>query len=712
MDKWGASDLFVTAGKVPAVRLHGSVVPLEVPATPSNELERFFEHVLGEEQRTRFRKTGSLELGYGLPDGRRFRLTFARQLNEICMVARALKTGDLSLAQLGLPDTLARMCERSRGLVLVSGPSGAGKSTSMATMVHHINQMRPVHIVTIEEPVEYRHRDLKARVTQREVGVDVDSFEVALRQAMRESPDVILVGELRTAEAVRVALSAAMTGHLVLATLNTVDVTGTVRRILSMFPEHQTRSVALDLSLSLVGLASQRLLARADGRGRVPAVERLLVTPAAAHLIREQREADLAELIRTSRDDSTVGYDRALAELYHKQAITAEVALGNATNPDELTLRLRGMSSGVMTIQAAEYERPTARVDMQTLLNAVQEQQASDLHLSVGRPPMLRLCGQLQAMELPVLSGADVKTLVHSVMSARQRSAYELERELDFSLGLADGRRFRVNTYFERGHMAAALRAIQSNIPDAASLGLPEAVLRLSQQPHGLLLVVGPTGAGKTTTLACLIDQINHTRPAHVITIEDPIEYVHTSDVATIHQREVHSDTHGFNAALRYILRQDPDVVLIGELRDQETIAAALTAAETGHLVLATLHTNDAVQSIDRIIDVFPAHQQSQARSQLAAALLGVVSQRLLPRADGGGRVAAFEVMLATAAIRTLIRDNKMHQAVAAIQTSQSKGMITLDAALERLARQGVVSAEEAMRYMLNPAILQPNASG
>ncbi|MBI4860059.1 MAG: PilT/PilU family type 4a pilus ATPase [Candidatus Riflebacteria bacterium] len=283
-----------------------------------------------------------------------------------------------------------------------------------------------------------------------------------------------------------------------------------------------------------------------------------------------------------------------------------------------------------------------------------------------------------------------------------------MERELDFALSLEDGKRFRVNAYHQKGRMAASLRAIPTRIPEADKLGLPETVVRLGEQPHGLLLIVGPTGSGKSTTLACLIDRINNSRACRIITVEDPIEYVHEGKKATIDQREVFADTPTFATALRNILRQDPDVILVGELRDLETISAAITAAETGHLVLATLHTNDAVQAVDRVIDVFPPSQQSQIRSQLAASLVGVVSQRLLQRADGQGLVAAFEVMLANAAIRTLIRENKMHQAQSAIETRRSEGMFTLDHSLGQLFSKGVITREESLRYARNQNILDP----
>jgi len=707
MDGWGASDLFVSAGRVPGVRLHGSVVALEVGATPGAEIERFLGTAVSPPLLARFKDEGDLDVGFTLPDGKRFRLNLARQLGQVSIVARSLPSGELKFEELGLPATVTRLCDRQRGLVLVTGATGAGKSTTLAAMVHHINKSRAVHIVTIEEPIEYLHKDIKARVTQREVGIDTRSFEVGLKQVLRESPDVILIGELRTPEAMRVALQASLTGHLVLSTLHTVDVAQTLQRMVSTFPEHQAGQVALDLSLSLAGIVAQRLVPRKDGKGRAVAIECLEVTPAAAQLIREQKDAELQDLMTSSNDPTIQTFDQSLLKLYQEGVISQEVGQVHASHAEEFMLHVKGMTSGVQGMHHQQSQQPTTHLDMRSLLYTVTERNASDLHLSVGRPPTLRIGGALQPMDLPALSAADVRGLLHSIMSVRQRTTYDIERELDFSLSMESGRRYRVNGYFERGHMAAAMRAINSKIPEPSALGLPPALLQLADQPHGLLLVVGPTGAGKTTTLACLIDRINHNRAAHVITIEDPIEYVHGSDRCTIHQREVNSDTHSFASALKYILRQDPDVVLIGELRDLETTSAALTAAETGHLVLATLHTNDAPQTIDRMIDIFPPHQQLQTRSQLAASLIGVVSQRLLPRADNRGRVAAFEVMVATPAIRTLVRDNKMHQALSVMQSQSGAGMITMDTSIESLVAQGFVTPEQGAMHMVNPANLE-----
>jgi twitching motility protein PilT len=299
-----------------------------------------------------------------------------------------------------------------------------------------------------------------------------------------------------------------------------------------------------------------------------------------------------------------------------------------------------------------------------------------------------------------------VRGLVTGLFSHAQRERFELERELDFALSVPGGQRFRVNAHFQRGTVAAALRLIPVAIPEVALLGLPPLISALAARPQGLVLLTGPTGAGKSTTLAAMIDLINSKRNCHIITIEDPIEFVHENRLAVIEQREIGGDSNSFAAALRHILRQDPDVILIGELRDNETIAAALTAAETGHLVLGTLHSNDCPQTIERMIDVFPAGQQGQIRAQLASELLAVLAQRLLRRADGHGRVASFEVMVATHAIRRLIRDGKTFQLQSAMETAADEGMITLDKWIGDQVRSGVVTAEEGARYMKNPGSL------
>lgn len=341
------------------------------------------------------------------------------------------------------------------------------------------------------------------------------------------------------------------------------------------------------------------------------------------------------------------------------------------------------------------------------LLQTMVEKGASDLHITSGTPPQIRLDGRMVPMNHPPLAPAETKQLIYSVLTDAQKQRFEEENELDFSFGLKGISRFRANVFMQRGAVAAAIRVIPFQILTFEQLGLPPVVNDLVKRPRGLILVTGPTGSGKSTTLAAMIDKINNEQHLHIVTIEDPIEYLHPHKKSLVNQREVNADTKSFKAALKYILRQDPDVVLVGEMRDLETIEAALTIAETGHLTLATLHTNSCAQTINRIIDVFPAHQQPQVRAQLSFVLEGVLSQQLLPKI-GGGRVLALEIMVPNPAIRNLIREDKVHQIYSAMQTGQNKyGMQTMNQSLYELYVKKQITLEEALGRSSLPEELQ-----
>jgi twitching motility protein PilT len=332
------------------------------------------------------------------------------------------------------------------------------------------------------------------------------------------------------------------------------------------------------------------------------------------------------------------------------------------------------------------------------LLQTLVEVHGSDLHLTTQTPPQIRVHGKLQVLDLPPLGPAETKGLAYSVLTDSQKKRFEETLELDFSFGIRGLARFRCNVFNQRGAVAAVYRVIPEQIKGFEELGLPPVLATLADRPRGLVLVTGPTGSGKSTTLAAMIDKINTERREHILTIEDPIEYIHPHKGCLVNQREVHSDTHGFAAALRAALREDPDIVLIGELRDLETIESALRIAETGHLTFATLHTNSAAQTINRIIDVFPAHQQGQIRTQLSLVLEGIVCQALLPRADGQGRVISLEVLIPTPAIRNLIRDDKVHQIYSTMQTGQEKfGMQTMNQSLATLYQRRLITLDYAL---------------
>jgi twitching motility protein PilT len=335
-------------------------------------------------------------------------------------------------------------------------------------------------------------------------------------------------------------------------------------------------------------------------------------------------------------------------------------------------------------------------VTLRELLEMMVKKNSSDLHITVGSPPILRIDGKLVKTDYDILSPEQTKKLAYSVMNERQRQKFEENSELDLSFGIEQLSRFRCNVFMQRGNVAIALRQIPHMVQTFSELGLPEVVPKLADLPRGLVLVTGPTGSGKSTTLAALIDKINDERNLHIITVEDPIEYLHKHKNCLVNQREVHSDTKSFAASLKYALRQDPDVVLIGEMRDLETMEAALTISETGHLAFATLHTNSAAEAVNRIVDVFPTNQQEQVRVQLSFVLQGIISQQLIPKM-GGGRSLAVEVLVATPAVRAVIRDDKIHQIYSLIQAGQKFGMRTMNQSLYDLYKRKKINYNDAV---------------
>lgn len=351
-------------------------------------------------------------------------------------------------------------------------------------------------------------------------------------------------------------------------------------------------------------------------------------------------------------------------------------------------------------------------LDMKELLAFSVEAKASDVHIAVGIPPKLRIHGRLTEVEVPPLTADDAAEAIGSTMNERHVAILKDRGEVDFSYSSPETGRFRVNVYMDRGNMAAAYRRVETIIPRPDQLGIPREVVDLYKKKRGLVLVTGPTGSGKSTTLASIINKANENLTDHIITMEDPIEYVHHHNKAIVNQREVGMDTLSYANAVRAALREDPDIILVGEMRDLETISTAVTAAETGHLVFSTLHTIGAASTIDRIIDIYPTNQQQQIRVQLAMVLEGVISQSLLPTADGNGRVAAFEVMLGTPAIRSLIREAKTHQIQSTIQTSRAQGMITMDDALYELFSAGTITKETALTYAQDQQYLRKKING
>ena len=713
MEKRQASDLFITQGRKPYARIFGQIEEIDEHEVRQEDLMKFFASSLPPGLPERLATERDLDVGMSLSEADRFRLNLFFQKGRMAMVVRRVPLGQLSFEELGLPPVLQTLAEAPRGLILITGATGSGKSSTMAAILHHLNSNFRRHIVTIEDPIEFVHPDLESIITQREVGSDTRSFTSSLKHVVRQSPDAIFIGELRDFETIQTALSASMTGHLVVTTMHTVDVAQTLERIINYYPEHLRDQAASDLSMALQGIVAQRLLRRKEGDGLAPALEIAVGTPLIRQLIAKRQFDEVVDAVKAGSAEGMQTFTRSLVERYAEGVVTAEVGAAAATNPHEFRLAIQGMETGIDTLRDKGDGSENVSLNIRKLLHAAVKHGASDLLLTVGSAPILRINGELNELNLEPLTAQDTQAMLFSILNPSQRAQFESEKEIDFALsvGSAGGEvgdglqqhRFRVNGFYQKGRVACALRLIPQEIPDPRQLGLPQVILDLAAQHQGLILVTGPTGHGKSTTLACLIDLINSRRSCHIITVEDPIEYVHENKQAVIEQREVYADTKSFSSALKYVLRQDPDVILVGEMRDLETISAALTAAETGHLVLATLHTNDAAQSIDRIVDSFPPHQQEQVRSQLANALAAIVAQRLLPRLDGRGRVAAFEVMLCNTAVRALIREGRTHHMLSTLETSAKDGMVTMDRALKKLYTKNLISQETMLAVAKDP---------
>ena len=703
-----ASDLFITGGKQPRQRQFGKVVAIDEDFIQNEDIDAFRKAVLLPEAEKVFQETGSFDAGLTTNSGQRFRLNFLTQQGAPAIVARPVPSADnLSFEELNLPDTLEELADQPRGLILIAGAAGSGKSTTLAAMVNYINEKYEKHIVCIEDPIEYVHKDKKSLITQREVGADTANFYEALRNVVRESPDVIVVGEMRDLNTMQTAITAALTGHLVFSTVHTADSVQSVERIISNFPEHLRDQAAQDLSLALKGIVAQRLLPTADNKGMVPAFEIMKGTPAIANIIADRNFDELEEAIKRGANEGMITFNRCLFELVKNEMINAETGASAASNREEFLLLVRGMESGIETFRDSfsNVAGDSDVLNMKRLLQAAIANGASDLLITTDARPTLRVDGGLMALDTEYLTPVDTQRLLFSILTPHQRAKFEEEREIDFALSISmkvhskDEKalqyRFRVNGFYQRGNIGAALRVIPKHIPSVEDLKLPPVLVKLAEKKSGLILITGPTGHGKSTTQASLIDRINDESACHIITVEDPIEYVHSNKKAVVEQRELGADTFSFAKALKYVLRQDPDVILVGEMRDIETISATLTAAETGHLVLATLHTNNAPQTIDRIIDSFPAHQQNQIKLQLAGVLLGVVAQRLIPLKSGEGRVAAFEIMVGTPAVHALVRDGKSSQLQSIMETGFKDGMITMEKATEELYNKGSISKKD-----------------
>ena len=507
------SDVFLTAGKSIYVRESGSLKEYKQYTISASDIDNFRKSTISEEMEKNYSKSGAVDCAFILPQSnQRCRLNFFEAEAGPTVVIRPIKDGNsITFEGLRLPLLLKEMVKQSRGIILVTGATGSGKSSTMAAMINEINTTQSKHILTIEDPIEFVYDNKKSLVSQREVLKHTESFPEAIRNAMRENPDVIVIGEMRDAETMQSALSAALTGHLVITTVHTSNAVLALERLISMVAEDHREQLAIDLSLAMVGIISQRLLPTVDNSGVVPALEILQGTPLVCKMIAERKFNDLEQTLRESTGQGMITFARSIYKLYESGIISRGTAFNYVDNPDEFRLLLQGMESGVGAFQCHYGERNEANenaIDMATLLRSAVKLKSSDLILSVNASPSVRLNGIIQAMDLPLLGPLDTQRLLYSVINSHQRVIFEEKRELDFALavslnltrepGAEKVYRFRLNAFYQRGNIGLVARVINSEIPSVKQLRLPNILTELVSYKQGLILVTGPTGSGKS----------------------------------------------------------------------------------------------------------------------------------------------------------------------------------------------------------------------
>ena len=680
-----ASDLHLSAGLPPMIRVHGDIRRINLPPMEHEDVHAMVYDIMSDAQRKTYEENLECDFSFAVPNLARFRVNAFVQQRGAAAAFRTIPAKVLSLEELNAPKVFAEMTNRPRGLILCTGPTGSGKSTTLAAMVNHVNENEYGHMLTIEDPIEFLHESKKCLINQRELGPHTLSFPNALRAALREDPDYILVGEMRDLETIRLALTAAETGHLVFGTLHTSSAAKTIDRIIDVFPAAEKEMVRAMLSESLVSVISQTLLKTKDGQGRIAAHEIMIGTPAIRNLIRENKVAQMYSTIQTSQSVGMNTLDQCLVDLVRRNMINIAEARNRAVNKD---LFMGGWSM----------ERERATKFIHELLDLLVKQNGSDLFITAAFPPAIKVDGKITPVSKTQLTPQHTIELVRSVMNDKQASEFEGSKECNFAISPPGIGRFRVNAFVQQGRVGMVLRTITTNIPKFEELGLPPVLKDVIMSKRGIMLFIGATGAGKSTSMASLLGYRNENSYGHIITIEDPIEFVHDHHNCIVTQREVGVDTEGWDIALRNSMRQAPDVILVGEIRERQTMDHAVAFAETGHLLLATLHANSTNQAMDRIINFFPEERRAQLLMDLSLNVRAFVAQRLIPRRDGRGRVPAVEVMLNSPLISDLIFKGDVSGIKEIMKKSRELGMQTFDQSLFDLYEAGLITYEDALR--------------
>ncbi|MEN9359587.1 MAG: hypothetical protein RL095_1122 [Verrucomicrobiota bacterium] len=642
MIELNATEIHFIVGRPPAIRRFSNMIFLvEERPMQEDEIRNFVTVDLHPSHLSRIEKTGFLDITYFHKDIR-YSLSFTRQQRSILMVARRTECSTLDISDLGLDERISGLAMERSGLVIISGPNGGGKTTTFHAILHHINCLRAAHIVCIEDPIENHHRDIMSLITQVEPSSDCEKLIDGVKHAIRKRPDALFLSDLHDAEVSNLAIEAALAGILVVAIMHESGVRAVLERLIALRPEEQREAHLADLSQAVRGIVSQRLVPKADGPGKLPLQEIFINSGRMPTLLRQR---DLNEIERSIHSGEQ-GFNKTVTDLILSGTLSGETALAGTRFGRECTVMALagGSRDGLALGDSADAEL------VRECLSTLVENNATDLIISEGTPPILRIDGNLLEMEHAALTPSETREFLFNLMSTEQKKRFEDNSEADFAISIQfesfGMRRFRVSGYRQRGNVGCVIRLVGGRPPSPDELGLPEQLVELSDSKSGLLLITSSSGHGKSSTLASLIARINQTRPVHIITIEDPVETVFPNRKAIVDQREIGSDVKSYSAGLAAALRQGPEIIVSTDLPDCESISTAITAAQTGHLVIATLRTPGPHQAIQGLLEFFPAHQREHIRTQIASCLIGISSQRLIPRESGEGRRPEFELLV------------------------------------------------------------------
>ncbi len=708
-----ASDLHLSAGLPPMIRVDGDVRRINIPALDHKQVHALVYDIMSDKQRRDYEEFLEVDFSFEIPSLARFRVNAFNQNRGAGAVFRTIPSEVLTLEDLACPPLFREVIQQPQGLILVTGPTGSGKSTTLAAMIDYINKNEYGHILTVEDPIEFVHTSQKCLINQREVHRDTHGFNEALRSALREDPDIILVGELRDLETIRLALTAAETGHLVFGTLHTSSAAKTIDRIIDV-PGRRKADGAFDV----VRVAARGDLAGAAEEGRRRPYRGMGNHGwHPGHPQPDPRGQGGADVLGHPDRPAVRHDDPGPAPAGPGQAQPDHPQPGPRVRQGQAPVRVRRGSNGAAcavrrrTRAVSSTDRflvlphwepavntTATTIDFTSFLKLMAHQRASDLFITAGMPPAMKVNGKISPITQTPLTPQQSRDLVLNVMTPAQREEFEKTHECNFAIGLSGVGRFRVSCFYQRNQVGMVLRRIETRIPTVEELSLPPIIKTLAMTKRGIILFVGATGTGKSTSLAAMIGYRNQNSTGHIITIEDPIEFVHKHEGCIITQREVGIDTDSWEAALKNTLRQAPDVIMIGEVRTREGMDHAIAFAETGHLVLCTLHANNANQAMDRIVNFFPEDRRNQLLMDLSLNLKGVVAQQLVPSPDGRSRKVAMEILLGTPLVQDYIRDGEIHKLKEVMKDSVQLGMKTFDQSLFELYQAGEISYED-VRY-------------